>query len=216
MQYSQYGQDRHVMQHYLSHLKMGFFVELGALDGLRHSNIKLFEDLGWAGICIEPHPTLFKALAKNRRCACLEVLVTSQPLGTAEFLAIDPAGPVGLSGRVACYDARHLERVKRECSTANAAASNVAVRCTRLSSVLSAQNVQHVDFLSLDVEGAELDVLKSVDWDATSFSVLLIENNYSDTSVERFLEANGYRKAERLFCDDVYVPVRNPAQDERD
>ena len=76
-----------------------------------------------------------------------------------------------------------------------------------MESILTECEKDVVDFLSLDVEGAELSVLKSVDWDRRHFVVMLIENNYGTSEVEQFLRTKGYRKAETLGCDEVYVPI---------
>ncbi len=46
----------------------GFFVDIGAYDGIAISNTKLLEDIGWDGICIEPHPKVYERLVKNRTC----------------------------------------------------------------------------------------------------------------------------------------------------
>ena len=63
--WSQYGHDTYIAHKYLENRSVGFFVELGALDGLRHSNTKWFEERGWLGVCIEPHPLLYERLVAN-------------------------------------------------------------------------------------------------------------------------------------------------------
>lgn len=56
MSSSPYGQELYVRKSYLRHEQCGYFVELGALDELRHSDTKSFEEMGWNGTCIKPHP----------------------------------------------------------------------------------------------------------------------------------------------------------------
>ena len=65
---SQFGQDRYLLT-LLRNKKHGFFIELGACDGILHSNTYYFEKkLGWKGITIEPNPLYWEDLNKNRNC----------------------------------------------------------------------------------------------------------------------------------------------------
>jgi hypothetical protein len=50
------------------HKTKGFFVDVGAHDGISINNTKMLESLGWEGICIEPHPKVFQRLIQNRKC----------------------------------------------------------------------------------------------------------------------------------------------------
>jgi FkbM family methyltransferase len=202
---SQYGQDRYIREKYLPTVDNGFFIELGALDGLRHSNTKFFEDLGWAGICIEAHPDLFRRLKRNRNCICVEALISSNHCQTSRFLAIDPRGPVGLSGLIDIYDPRHLHRILNECKGAGVVANEINMPTRTLADILHEHSIKHVDFFSLDVEGAELDVLKSIKWSDVDFGVLLIENNYGSHHVSDFVAMQGYRRVERRGLDDIFV-----------
>lgn len=207
MTWSQYGQDKYVKERYFSGLETGFFLELGALDGLRHSNTKMFEEIGWAGICVEAHPELFSRLVRNRKCICVEALVAAGGSQDNRFLAIDPNGPVGLSGLIDNYDARHLQRIASECRAAGVNATEIRIPSRTMADILREYSIRHIDFFSLDVEGAELDVLRSIAWREVTFSVILVENNYSSTAVEEFLSENGYGKVESRYCDEIYTKI---------
>ena len=79
-QYSQYGQD--ILLNNLINKQNGFFIDIGAHDGICFSNSYLFEtELEWNGICIEPLPNIFKKLEKNRKC----ILADVGEGGTARF-----------------------------------------------------------------------------------------------------------------------------------
>lgn len=73
--YSQYGQDITVFE-LLGSPKNGFFLDIGANDGKTYSNSLLFEEKGWEGICIEPHPTIFVELEKTRKCHLINSCVS--------------------------------------------------------------------------------------------------------------------------------------------
>ena len=78
--------------------------------------------------------------------------------------------------------------------------------CVPLGVILREASVKHVDFFSLDVEGAELNVLRTVDWDAVTFGVLLVEqdgkNTTKDNAVRELLRAKGYEYdgVTGMFC----------------
>src|SRR4051812_34384611 len=86
--YSQEGQDRYLDSKIFRKKRDGFFIEIGAYDGIRFSNTYLFEkERGWKGICIEPIPERFDLLRKNRNAVCIQACV-SEMSGTADFLKI--------------------------------------------------------------------------------------------------------------------------------
>lgn len=65
MYYSQFGEDQFLIENFLSRPDIPkFYIELGALDGVRYSNTKTLEDkYGWSGILIEPIPDAFEKLS---------------------------------------------------------------------------------------------------------------------------------------------------------
>jgi FkbM family methyltransferase len=202
---SQFGQDRYVRETFFPDVKDGFFLDIGADDGVDRNNTLVFEAAGWSGICVEPSPARFPALAKNRRCECLNVAISSTP-GQIEFLDITGWGK-GLSGIVRNYDPRHLERIERE-TTGNPLTSSrmaVTVPAVTLRGLLQARGLTHVDFCSIDVEGSELDVLESIDFSVVTFGVIAVEDNYGNPEIRRALEGHGYRLSATLGQDLIYA-----------
>lgn len=87
--YSQYQQDQFLWESFFSDKKNGFFVEVGADDGLRHSNSAFFEKhLDWKGICVEPRPSIFEKLCANRDCFCENVAISNEMQTEIKFLEI--------------------------------------------------------------------------------------------------------------------------------
>ena len=98
--YSQSGED-FIAWHYFDFKKNGFFVEIGAFDGIHLSNTYSFERAGWRGICVEPHPEYFPICKKNRpnsiclHLACIEdenihqVEFNAEKLGLLSGINID-------------------------------------------------------------------------------------------------------------------------------
>jgi len=201
--YSQYNQDTWLFENIFSDKENGVFVEIGADDGVDKSNTKLFEELGWTGLCIEASPMRYKLLEKNRNCICENVAVSDRD-GECDFLDISGYGK-GLSGLVDKYDPIHQQRIKFEIQNPrNNGSEVIKVKTTTLQSLLEKHNISKIDFCSIDTEGSEEQIIHGIDFDKVSIDVLLIENNYNKTSITKFLESAGYKKIRKLHIDDVY------------
>lgn len=202
--YSQYQQDAICLKRYFSNISEGVFVEVGADDGISKSNTYLYELRGWKGLCIEPSLKRFKLLEKNRKCICENRAISSEEK-SVDFMDISGYGK-GLGGIVNEYDKRHKERIEKELEhPSNEGYEVIKVEAVPFSKILKKHNLNHVNFCTIDVEGAELSVLKSIDFDACKFDVILVENNYKDNSVELFMKENGFKKDKSISLDDVYV-----------
>lgn len=200
---SQYAQDRYVNDRFFHNKREGVFVDIGASDGVTGSNSYFFEkELGWRGICVEPIPSSFAKLEKARSCRLVHGAVSDRP-GTASFLYVEDIPE--LSGLVATYHPRHLERVGRELAEIEGTMSTMEVPCFCLGDLLDEEGITHVDFLSLDTEGSELAILKSIDFDRFSIDVIAVENNYHNPEYHSFLASKGYRLITRLACDELYT-----------
>jgi len=203
--YSQYEQDQWLFENFYKVKLGGTFIEVGADDGVDKSNTYFFENqLDWTGLCIEPSPDRFKLLRENRRCFCEEYAITER-YGEVEFLDISGWGK-GLSGVVDNYDPQHLERIERELEHAeNIGNRLIRVPTLPLSSLLEKHNITHVDFCSIDTEGSELEVIKSIDFSTVTIDIFLIEDNYGDISVKRILEDHGYTLICKIGIDNVFL-----------
>lgn len=204
--YSQYGQDEWLYNNIFSDVDRGIFVEIGADDGIDKSNTKFFEDIGWTGLCIEPSPTRFKKLLRNRKCICENYAISDQD-GTVEFLDISGWGK-GLSGITSKYNDKHKNRIAGEVKHPdNTGFEKIKVKTTTIVNLLNIHDINHVNFCSIDTEGCELDIIKSIDFSITSIDVLLIENNYNESQIERHLTQFSYKKIAKLSIDDVYQRI---------
>lgn len=216
--YSQYKQDEIIYNKYfrrnaISKLflkeKKGFFIEIGADDGIDKSNTKLFEELGWEGICIEPSPTRFQMLIKNRNCECLNVAISNKQK-EVEFLDITGYGK-GLSGIVENYDPKHLERIKKETedNPKTLTKSRVKVKTQRLEQILDERNIKRVDYCSIDVEGSEIEILKSINFKKVNFNIISIEDIYNNSEITQIMKDNYFKKQMRIGSDLVFKNLRN-------
>lgn len=146
----------------------------------------------------------YKLLQENRSCTCENFAVSSRE-GAVEFLDIQGYGK-GLSGITANNSEEHWERIEQEIKNPdNRGSSVIEVSAVPLSKLLAKHDIKHVDFCTIDTEGSELDVLKSIDFDACKIDILCIENNYSDPEVGEFLSQLGYSLEHKIEIDDVYL-----------
>lgn len=181
----QESEDRWLFEHFFHSMKNGTFVELGALDGLRFSNSYIFEKLfGWKGILIEGETLNYGALESNRGQDTTSVITLHA--GVCEergMLRLRGSGPM----------ASQYASDKR-ISTAP---------CFRMDDMLNFSGLEHVDLLSLDVEGAELTVLQTLDFNRYPTSVTIVEmrevDEDSNPLIRKLLHSEGFCR----FASDV-------------
>jgi len=203
--HSQYGQDRYCFNMFLRERKTGIYVDVGASDGVTISNTLAFENRGFEGLCIEPRDDAFTELRRNRKCYCEKVGISDVPKENVEFLNIKGYGK-SLSGIVSEYDPRHLQRIKDESThPKHESAETIYIQTVTLQSLLDKYGWDTVDFLSVDTEGNEMKVLKSIDWKRTRVNVITVENNYRENNIRRFLINKGFKLCTQLGADEVYV-----------
>ncbi len=214
---SQYGQDKFLEEKIFKGLENGFFVDVGAHDGIWYSNSYFFEThRKWRGICVEPFPELFEKLKLNRPDAVNLNLAVDRKEGETEFIASDAQA---LSGIKEHYDPRHLQRLLNESNVKEQEKLNVIkVQTKRLESILEEQKITRVNYLSIDVEGAEQAVVESIDFDKVFIDVIGLENNYPDKTdpITRHLISKGYRPIEYIGCDIIFISEKSEFFKEED
>lgn len=202
--HSQYGQDEVIDRELFGGRRGGVFVDIGAHDGVSFNNTVFFErSLGWTGLCVEPIPAVFAELQRNRSAVCIPACI-ARSKGVREFLRVTGYAEM-LSGITDVYDPRHMERIRKEVTESNGTMDTIQVPCERLDVLLEEHGFPSVDLLSIDVEGAELEVLQSFDLRRLRPSVVCIENNYRDLAIWRAMRRAGYRPYTRIRQDEIYL-----------
>lgn len=144
----------------------GVYLEMGALDGVTFSNSRLYEYCaGWDGILIEAQPSNVKSLYENRPCA---VII---PEGVCSATADGSPSSIRMSTHAGtAFDLSTRNNSDNE--------KGVDVPCRPLSAMLEEYNATRINFFSLDVEGAELKVLETFDFDKVQIDVLMVEADF--------------------------------------
>lgn len=202
---SQIGQDKFLNDHYFKNKRNGVFIDIGAYDGKTHSNTYFFEkELGWTGICFEPLPRVFEQLKNIRNCLCINACLSATE-GIVKFIEV-AGGPEELSGLVSTYDPRHMARLKLEIGRDGGSYEIIDVQSLRLDKVLREHNIFRIDYLSLDTEGGELEILKTINFDKTYIYAISVENNYGTSEFRNFLASKGFKLVTVLQGqDEIYI-----------
>jgi len=163
---SQFGQSKFVDK-LLSRRRHGFFVECGAYDGETHSNSLFFElRRNWTGILIEANPYLHsRLLKKNRRAYVLRACLSAERRPVTVGMK-----PVGEYGGIS--DKMHKSQLRRIRASR---IPDISVNCFPLNTIMATINVTYIDYFSLDVEGSELYILRTIDWTRLRIDVITIE-----------------------------------------
>jgi len=178
---SQVGQDEWVCGK-LSYKKDGYFLDIGAHNGIWHSNTYYLEkELGWNGVCVEATTSTFESLITNRVCKCVNTAIYSVD-GVVEF-----ASTGDYTGIRKCLQ----KGVKNDTST--------FVQATTMRRLIEENNVpDFIDYVSIDVEGADYDALLGFPFDTHKVGLWTIEDNaYLDggilkSKIKEIMIKNGY------------------------
>lgn len=201
--FSQCGQDKWIVETILPGLRSGVFVDIGAHDGVTFSNTFYLEkQLGWTGLAVEPIPEVFERLRRNRRCIVSNMCVGPRP-GKAKFQVISGYSEM-LSGLVNEYEKGHIERIRSELETHGGRTREIEVDCCTLNELINMHKIDRIDYLCIDVEGAEYSILSTFDFSRCPISVISVENNYGDCRIPRLLKKQGFH-FHSIVGDDFYV-----------
>ena len=101
-----------------------------------------------------------------------------------------------LSGLKNSYDPRHSARLERENKAMGSVTEIIKVNTKKIETICDENNIKQINYLSIDVEGAEFDVIKSINFNKVFIDVIGFENNYDDTSslIIQYLENLNYCK----------------------
>ena len=193
---SQLGADDWVLSHY----KKGYFVDAGCCDGEHISNTYKLEKLGWNGICIDVFPTNFDRRPNSKVVEAalhgikdleLDFIISKAPeiSGISEYL-----GKKGTAAYTGWEP--YIEKI-------------IKVKTQLLHEILDANNApEFIEYLSIDIEGVELEVLKTFPFDRYKFGCISLEHNYEEprrTQIKDLLKSKGYTYIKQVKADDWFM-----------
>lgn len=169
----------------------GVFVEVGAFDPVFQSQSYHLELIGWDGILVEPEPQQAEMLRKSRRAQVFEVACVGPDA------ADRPASLLSQRG----HSTLHFDR------KAAGRALVIEVTTTTLNKILAEAGFDHVDFLSVDVEGAEPDVLRGLDFNRFQPRLVLVDDRDRFGLTCRVMARNRYKLVRRTGHNAWFVPA---------
>jgi FkbM family methyltransferase len=199
MSKSQLGQDLKVLKFY-NNKKNGFFVEIGASDGINLSNTYLLEkEYDWKGVCVEPIPYNYEKLIINRpNSICFKEAVYNQS-GLNVMFDISHNFDLlsGISENIDCYKKR-----------VDANKTTISVPTISLTDLLdNAKAPSFIEYISIDTEGSEYEILKNFNFNKYTFGLIDVEHNNIEprrTNIKKLLLSNGYVYIGPNDFDDMY------------
>ena len=169
----------------LGYKDKGTYIDIGAFHPKTLSNTRLFYDRGWSGATIEPNTDRVELFKQERpRDTHFNEAIG---LGTKIYYKQDPMDGAG-------------NTFNQEWANKNGLINKEEIKLTPLSSIFEKMGLNHVDFISIDVEGFEKEVIESNDWDKYGATVVCVEGDNSD------LTKYGYKK---VFFDGANSYYKN-------
>jgi FkbM family methyltransferase len=190
---SQCEQDKWAIEEVFNFKRNGYFVDIGAADGVVISNTYVLEkEFQWSGVCIEASPFWFKELVKHRNCVCIQACLdyTNHEVdfrfdngwmgGIVDFDTDNKTSHLDKNFGILKLQTQTLEQVLDQCNAPNV-----------------------IDFLSIDVEGAEHRIFKGFPFNKYTFLAMVIER--PNPELNRQLQENGYVFVKNGPLDSFYV-----------
>ncbi len=204
--YSQFGQDIYVFENIFKEKENGVFVDIGGNHPVNDNNTYLLEEKGWTGVAFEPQEFLSKLWPENRKTNCLPYVIGENEEDVI-FVEGDDSEH-GLSGVDLFNKCSHSSK-------------KIKVKQKKLSTVLGSLKIKTIDYLSIDVEGYEINVLKGIDFSECNIELIGVENDkgldfipffgkklsseFGGIKIRRYLRKKGYKHIARIFCDDFFI-----------
>ena len=197
---SQLSQD-YLVASYFRYKRDGTFIEFGATNGIKDSNTYMLEkQLGWTGALVEPIKSFYSELSKNRNVICLNKVVYSENGKKINFFENEIKELSTIKGFE--NNDSHNRELKNS--------KEYVIETISLDVLIDEYiKLKEIDYLSIDTEGSEFEILKSVDLDKYKFKFISVEHNYSKNREEIYhlLTDKGYKRIMTNISkwDDYYV-----------
>jgi FkbM family methyltransferase len=199
-------QEKQQIREYFGNKKKGACIEVGANEPISicSQSWHLEDQLDWQCILIEPNPILAdkakqlrpKAITFNYAC------VSKKNMGEMELHI-----PISQEGECITGHASLVQNVDEHNYNKH---KTIRVKTDTLSNIIKMSNIGDADLISIDVEGAELEVLKGLDFETFKPQLILLEDKHLYLAKHRLLKKNGYILAQRLNRNSWYIPKGAP------
>lgn len=195
--YSQQDEDKYIIQYLLkAKITDGTFLEIGACDGVLYSNSKTLEDhFNFTGILIEPQPLFYSQLVMNRKnCKCYNYAVSNSDDEFIDFIGNNPEG--GIVNNTNTDISKYINWAPYK------------VKNSKMKDIITKSEFKYIDFMIIDVEGSELELLHSIDFNFPIFCIIIEAHSNEQAKNKIFgeyLKSNGFTYFERQRGNEVWI-----------
>ena len=195
------------IRQFFHHLQQGVCVEVGANEPISvcSQSLHLEEQLNWQCVLIEPNPLLAQKAVKLRPKAIVCEVACTRPENVGTMLLNIPLDDNNQEVTGHASLEKNADEHNYQCH------NSIKVKADTLTHILQAQHIQQIDFLSIDVEGAEMDVLLGLDFSLYQPQLVLLEDKHLYLKKHFFLKRQGYKLVRRLNRNCWYIPKNLPA-----
>ena len=198
--YGQFNTDYYISKYFDTNYK-GICIDVGMSEPIGSNNTYHFEQKGWTCLCIEPNPR-YCEMAKGVRQKVENVACGKISIDHINFdiITLDHENQGAISSLK--IDRRLIESHKHLITNIKTIKVNVRTLDDILKNHL---DITQIDFISIDTEDTELDVLKGFDINRWKPKLMVIENNFNEPFIEDYLKQFNYKKHERIAINDFYI-----------
>ena len=210
--------DKIILNNYITYWKdakrknedvKGVFLELGGYDGITYSNTKTLEDsLKFSGVLIEASPTSFEKMCQTRpKCKNHNYAISNRDSEYISFLGDDKA----VGGLKDILENTNQKSGRNWIDAWNISREEINVKVKKLSDVLKDDDIKYIDIFSLDVEGAELEVLESMDWNIPVYIIVFETSAWGKEGKEmvekcrKLLSSKGFVLDNKTSFDEFWI-----------
>lgn len=186
--YSQYNQDYIVYNNFFKNRK-GVFCDVGGNHPLNMNNTLYFEEIGWEGLAFEPLPSMKPLWKQHRKAKFFSFGVSDKEKDVTFSVVKDVTGWEDMLSFVKGTREQDLDFETQD----------VTIQVKPLKDVFEREGITHIDYMSMDIEGHELNALKGIDFNKVRINVLTIENATSINSIQKIEEIR------RLMHENDYI-----------
>lgn len=199
--------DQIILRRFFSGQRSGIFVDVGAARPDYLSISALYRSMGWRVIAIEPNP-IFCDLHRERGYEVLQYACGDHDQDNVDFFVVDSHGAQYANGEVS-YESFSSLGIKDSYAALKDGLDKrrIQVNLRRLDTILKthASDIEHIDILSVDVEGWELEVLGGLSIEKYRPRVMVIENLFNAKEYREYMKPIGFILWRRIRPNDVYV-----------
>ena len=198
-----YGQglEDQVIEKYFPEGFIGGCIDIGATDGIHNNNTLHFDESGWYSMCIEPNPQYYKQLVYNRKNT-LKLAISNYNKDGDVFHVVN----LDNANEEAVSSLKIDKRLLNDHSSHEIIIRDEICDVRTLDyCVENHYKYDTIDFISIDTEGTELDVLKGFDINKWQPKLFIVENVYNEPEIEEYMKTFGYVKDHRMNVNDFYI-----------